>query len=106
MRRRTDWHRRLMFCGMAILTGPGLGRLLPMRSMATSRSAAATTAAPANRPANAPAGTAASATLTVDQNLNPPIVFKTFAERRMDRGIRAALAGMAVEKLDDALGGE
>jgi hypothetical protein len=30
MRRRTDWHRRLMFCGMAILTGPGLGRLLPM----------------------------------------------------------------------------
>ncbi|WP_040476646.1 Fe-S protein assembly chaperone HscA [Paramagnetospirillum caucaseum] len=31
---------------------------------------------------------------------------KTFAERRMDRGIRAALAGMTVEKLDDALGGE
>ncbi|CUW39282.1 DnaK-like molecular chaperone specific for IscU [Magnetospirillum sp. XM-1] len=31
---------------------------------------------------------------------------KTFAERRMDRGIRAALAGMAVEKLDDALSGE
>lgn len=30
LRRRTDWHRRLMFCGMAILTGPGLGRLLPM----------------------------------------------------------------------------
>ncbi len=30
MRRRTDWHRRLMYCGMAILTGPGLGRLLPM----------------------------------------------------------------------------
>lgn len=30
MRRRTDWHRRLMFSGMAILTGPGLGRLLPM----------------------------------------------------------------------------
>ncbi|OAN54037.1 Fe-S protein assembly chaperone HscA [Paramagnetospirillum marisnigri] len=29
---------------------------------------------------------------------------KTFAERRMDRGIRAALAGMAVDKLDDALG--
>ncbi len=29
-RRRTDWHRRLMFCSMAILTGPGLGRLLPM----------------------------------------------------------------------------
>lgn len=30
MRRRTAWHRRLMFCGMAMLTGPGLGRLLPM----------------------------------------------------------------------------
>ena len=30
LRRRTDWHRRLMFCSMAILTGPGLGRLLPM----------------------------------------------------------------------------
>jgi hypothetical protein len=30
MRRRTEWHRRLMFCGMAMLTGPGFGRLLPM----------------------------------------------------------------------------
>jgi hypothetical protein len=29
-RRRTDWHRRIMFSAMAILTGPGLGRLLPM----------------------------------------------------------------------------
>jgi hypothetical protein len=30
MRRRTDWHRRLHFCAMSILLGPGLGRLLPM----------------------------------------------------------------------------
>lgn len=29
-RRNTGWHRRFMFVGMAILTGPGLGRLLPM----------------------------------------------------------------------------
>jgi hypothetical protein len=29
-RRRTDWHRRLMLVAMTILTGPGLGRLLPM----------------------------------------------------------------------------
>jgi hypothetical protein len=29
MRRRPDWHRRLMYCGMAILTGPGIGRLSP-----------------------------------------------------------------------------
>ena len=28
--RYTGWHRRLMLCGMAILTGPGVGRLLPM----------------------------------------------------------------------------
>jgi hypothetical protein len=32
-RRRTDWHRRLMFSAMTILTGPGLGRLLPMPLM-------------------------------------------------------------------------
>jgi hypothetical protein len=30
LRKRTDWHRRLHYCGMAMLTGPGWGRLLPM----------------------------------------------------------------------------
>jgi hypothetical protein len=30
MRAQSDWHRRLMFCAMALLTGPGFGRLLPM----------------------------------------------------------------------------
>jgi hypothetical protein len=29
-RRRTLWHRRLMYSGMTILMGPGIGRLLPM----------------------------------------------------------------------------
>ena len=29
VRRNTAWHRRLMFCAFAMLTGPGVGRLLP-----------------------------------------------------------------------------
>lgn len=28
--RHNGWHRRLMLCAMAILTGPGIGRLLPL----------------------------------------------------------------------------
>ncbi len=30
MRRRTEWHRRLHFCGMSILIAPAFGRLLPL----------------------------------------------------------------------------
>jgi hypothetical protein len=30
MRSRTDWHRRLHFCGMSLLLAPAFGRLLPM----------------------------------------------------------------------------
>jgi len=34
MRRKTDWHRRLHFCGMSLLLGPGFGRLLPTPMLA------------------------------------------------------------------------
>lgn len=29
VRRNTRWHRRLMYCSFSILTGPGIGRLMP-----------------------------------------------------------------------------
>ena len=30
LRRRTEWHRRLHFCGMTILLAPAFGRILPL----------------------------------------------------------------------------
>ena len=33
LRKRTEWHRRLLYCGMAILAGPAFGRLLPLPLM-------------------------------------------------------------------------
>ncbi|MGN6590182.1 MAG: hypothetical protein ACTHKE_07825 [Sphingomicrobium sp.] len=30
LRRRTEWHRRLHYCGMSMLMGPGIARLLPL----------------------------------------------------------------------------
>jgi len=33
MRGRSDWHRRLMLCSMATITGPGFGRILPVPFM-------------------------------------------------------------------------
>jgi hypothetical protein len=32
LRRRADWHKRLMICATAAILGPGLGRFLPMDS--------------------------------------------------------------------------
>ncbi len=33
LRKRSDWHRRLMLCSLAAITGPGFGRILPVPFM-------------------------------------------------------------------------
>ena len=34
LRKQTDWHRRLHYCGMSMLMGPGIARLMPLPLLA------------------------------------------------------------------------